>query len=94
MGTSIHTFPLDVARDYLGLENCSEILNQTRPDVIGQIHESFLAAGCDLVETNTFGANAVVLQEFDLADKVFELNRLAVQIARQACEKFSTPRQP
>ncbi len=94
MGTSIHTYPLDVHRDYLGHENCSEILVQTRPEIIREIHESFLAAGCDAVETNTFGANKIVLAEFGIPEKTFELNKLGAQIARQACAKFSTPDRP
>ncbi len=91
MGTSIHQFSLDLAKDYLGHENCGEILNFTRPDIVGQVHERFLAAGCDAVETNTFGANAVVLAEFAMADRVEEMNQAAAKIARAACEKYSTP---
>ena len=94
MGTSIHTFTLDVERDFAGLENCSEILNQTRPDVIGEIHERYLAAGCDAVETNTFGANRVVLAEFGIADQAVNLNLLAAQNARRACDKYATPSRP
>ena len=94
MGTSIHTFPLDVQRDYLGLENCSEILVQTRPDVIRQIHEAFLAVGCDAVETDTFGANKIVLGEFGIAENAFELNRRAAEIAREACQKYETAERP
>ncbi len=94
MGTSIHTYDLDLEKDYLGLENCSEILVRTRPDVIGEIHESYLRVGCDAVETDTFGANKVVLAEFGIADQAFELNKLAAQVARRACEKFETPDRP
>lgn len=93
MGTSLHTLdlPLD---DYRGLENCSEILNQTRPDAIQKIHESFLNVGCDAVETNTFGANRVVLAEFDLQDHNYQLNLAAAKIARRACQKFHNPQKP
>src|SRR5512133_4373218 len=94
MGTSIHAFNLDVQRDYGGLENCSEILCATRPDVIRQIHEGFLAAGCDAVETNTFGSNRIVLNEFGIADRVFELNKRACEIAHEACRKFAAPEKP
>ncbi len=94
MGTSIHTYDLDLNRDWLGHENCSEILTETRPDVIQEIHESFLAVGSDAVETNTFGANRIVLAEFGIADKTFDLNRRAAQIARRACAKFETPDRP
>ena len=50
MGTSIHTYDLDLKKDYLGHENCTEILIETRPDVIREIHESFLAVGCDAID--------------------------------------------
>ena len=94
MGTCIHGFALDVHKDYGGLENCSEILCATRPDVIRQIHESFLAVGCDAVETNTFGSNKIVLNEFGISERVFELNKRACEIAQEACAKFSTPEKP
>jgi 5-methyltetrahydrofolate--homocysteine methyltransferase len=94
MGTSIHTFPLTVAGDFAGLENCSEVLNRTRPDVIQAIHERFLEAGSDIVETNTFGSNQVVLSEFGIAEETFELSRLGAQIARRAVAKFSRPDRP
>jgi 5-methyltetrahydrofolate--homocysteine methyltransferase len=94
MGTSIHMYDLDLEKDWLGHENCSEILVRTRPDVVREIHESFLEAGSDAVETNTFGANRIVLAEFGIEDQAFELNRLAAQLARQACEKHQTPDRP
>ena len=94
MGTCIHECSLSVHKDYGGLENCSEILCATRPDVIGKIHESFLAVGCDAVETNTFGANKIVLSEFGIAGRAFELNKLACEIAREACRKFTTGEKP
>ena len=94
MGTSIHRYPLDMQRDWLGMENCSEILIQTRPDVIREIHESYLAAGADAVETNTLGANKIVLAEYGIAERTFELNRRAAEIARQACAKFETSDRP
>src|SRR5215468_9454552 len=78
MGTSIHKHELSVERDYCGCENCTDVLVKSRPDVIRSIHESFLAAGADCVETDTFGANKLVLAEFGLTDKTFELNKLAV----------------
>ncbi len=93
MGTAIHACNLPLS-DYLDLENCSEVLNLTRPDVIQEIHESFLAVGCDAVETNTFGAMPHVLVEFGLQDRCQEINRAAVAIARAACDKYSTPEQP
>ncbi len=93
MGTSLHALELPLA-DYRGLENCNEILNETRPDVVAEIHRGFLAAGCDAVETNTFGANCIVLAEYGLADRTYELNVRAAEIARQACAALATPEQP
>jgi 5-methyltetrahydrofolate--homocysteine methyltransferase len=93
MGTNLHALELAL-HDYHGLENCSEILNQTRPDVIEGIHRSFLEVGCDAVETNTFGANRIVLAEFGAADRTYALNVSAAQIARRACAACATPQRP
>lgn len=93
MGTSVHQLELPLS-DYDGHENCPEVLNATRPDKIGAIHRSFLAVGCDAVLTNTFGANRVVLAEFGIADRTRELNRLAGQIAREACAEYERPHRP
>ncbi len=93
MGTSLHARDLPLS-DYRDLENCSEILNETRPDVIEEIHCGFLEVGCDAVETNTFGANHVVLAEFGLAERTYELNVEAAEIARRATAKYSTPDRP
>ena len=94
MGTSIHDIDLDLDKDYLGKENCTEILVQTRPEVIQSIHESFLAVGADAVETDTFGANKLVFAEFDLVDQTYAINKAAAEVARAACEKFTTDDKP
>src|SRR5437016_5515760 len=94
MGSNLQTRPLDLQRDWLGQENISEVLNFSRPDVIQEIHEAFLAVGCDAVETNTFGANKIVLAEAEMADRVFDNNRAAAEIARRACAKFETSDRP
>ncbi len=94
MGTSIHSLDLDIERDYLGRENCPEVLLLTRPEAIQQIHESFLEAGADAVETDSFGGAAHVLAEFDLADRTRELNRLAAEVARAACERHASSDRP
>src|SRR5579862_6801847 len=91
MGSNLQNRPFDLQRDWLGQENISEVLNLTRPDVLGEIHEAFLAVGCDAVESNTFGANEIVLAEADLAPRTAEINRLAAQIARRACDRFDKP---
>lgn len=94
MGTSIYKHNLSVEKDYCGCENCTDILVKSRPDVIQSIHESFLAVGADCVETDSFGANQLVLSEFDLTEQTFELNKLAVDVARAACKKFDTEDRP
>jgi len=94
MGTSIYARDLTLERDYRGCENCPEVINDTRPEVIEDIHAEFLRVGCDAVETNTFGANKIVLAEFDLAAQTRAINKTAAQIARRAADKFSTHEQP
>jgi 5-methyltetrahydrofolate--homocysteine methyltransferase len=93
MGTQIQERDLSL-KDYWDNEGCSEILCLSRPDVIRAIHEDYLAAGADVVETNTFGATRIVLGEYGLQDRVREINLAAVQLARVACERFSTPSRP
>lgn len=80
--------------DYWGKENCSEVLVLSRPDIIRDVHAAFLQVGCDVVETNTFGATRTVLTEFDLADRVREINLAAVKLAREAAQRFSTKDKP
>ncbi len=94
MGTQIFGRNLSVEHDFCGCENCTDILVKTRPDVIQEIHESYLRAGADCVETDTFGANKLVLGEFGLTDRTRELNRLAVDVARAACRRHSTADKP
>lgn len=95
MGTMIQQADLTAA-DFGGdeLDGCNEILVLTRPDVIAGIHEAYLAAGADLIETNTFGATSVVLQEYDIPEKAREINLVAAKLAKEACDKFSTPEKP
>ncbi|MCH8823812.1 MAG: methionine synthase [Planctomycetes bacterium] len=96
MGATIQAMPLDIERDYLGHENCVDLLVKSRPELIQEIHESFLSVGADCVETNTFGANKLVFSEFD-ADVVswtYEINKNAAEIARAACARFSSNDKP
>ncbi len=74
MGTQIHNLGLDLEKDFLGKENCTEILVLTRPDAIQSIHERYLEAGSDAVETDTFGAMPHVRQEFDLQNDCRKIN--------------------
>ena len=80
--------------DYWGKENCSEILVLSRPDIIRDIHADFFRVGCDIVETNTFGGSRIVLTEFELPDKVHEINVKAAQLAREVAQQFSTKERP
>src|SRR5271166_5269300 len=80
--------------DYWGKENCSEILVLSRPDIIRDIHADFFRVGCDIVETNTFGGSRIVLTEFELPDRVHEINVKAAQLAREVAQQFSTKDRP
>ena len=80
--------------DYWGKENCSEVLVLSRPDIIRDIHAAFLAVGCDVVETNTFGGTSIVLGEFDWKDRVAEINIAAAKLAREVAAQFSTNDKP
>lgn len=93
-GTLIQARDWDVEKDFLGLENCSEILNVSLPEFVESMHTAYFEAGADCVETNTFGANKVVLAEFDIAGRTYELNRAAAEIARKTADKFATAEWP
>src|SRR5947209_6049965 len=94
MGSNLQCRTFDVQRDWMGNENASEVLNLTRPEVIQEIHEAFLAVGCDAVETNSFNGSRNDLEEANLQDRAEEVNRLAAQIARRGCDRFETPDRP
>ena len=72
----------------------NELLSLTRPEVILEIHEQYLAAGSDVIETNTFGATTIAQGDYDLAEIAYELNLESARIARVACDKYSTPERP
>ncbi|WP_170086784.1 methionine synthase [Kyrpidia spormannii] len=95
MGTMIQQQGLTAA-DFGGeaQEGCNEVLNLTRPDVITSIHEAYLEAGADIIETNTFGATRVVLAEYGLEGKAYAINRTAAELARRAADGYSTPDRP
>ena len=95
MGTAIQSFNLG-PEDFGGAEyeGCNEYLVLTRPEVIESIHRGHLAAGADIVETDTFGATAVVLAEYELAHEARRLNRVAAELARRAADAVGTPEKP
>ena len=102
MGTMIQRYKLTEA-DYRGerfkdhpkdLKGNNELLQFTRPDVITEIHEQYLAAGADLIETNTFGATSVAQEDYGLAHVAREMNVAGARLARAACDKYSTPDKP
>lgn len=102
MGTMIQRYKLGEA-DYRGerfqshhkdLKGNNELLVFTRPDVIREIHSEYLAAGADIIETNTFGATSVAQEDYDLAPLAREMNVVAAQLARECCDRYSTPDKP
>ncbi len=95
MGTMLQARDLTAA-DFGGphLEGCNENLVVTRPDVVLDIHRAYLAAGSDIIETDTFGGAPIVLAEYGLADKAYELNKRAAELAREAANEASTPAKP
>lgn len=95
MGTMLQRAQL-TAEDFGGeeYEGCNELLNMTRPDVILRIHEAYLDAGADIIETNTFGATSVVLAEYDVQNRTTAINRAAARIACAARDHFSTKEHP
>ncbi|HEX3138711.1 MAG TPA: homocysteine S-methyltransferase family protein, partial [Rhizobacter sp.] len=102
MGTMIQRYKLTEA-DFRGerfaahtkdLKGNNDLLQLTRPDVISEIHAQYLAAGADLIETNTFGATTVAQDDYALGHIARELNVAGARLARAACDKYSTPDKP
>ena len=102
MGTMIQRFKLNEAQ-YRGerfkdfhrdVKGNNELLSLTRPEVISDIHASYLAAGADMIETNTFGATTVAQADYDMASLAVEMNLASARLARAACDRFSTPDKP
>jgi 5-methyltetrahydrofolate--homocysteine methyltransferase len=95
MGTMLQRADLS-AEDFGGdeFEGCNEYLNVTAPNVIVSIHEEYLQAGADIIETNTFGATSIVLDEYGIGHKAYEINKIAAQLAKQAANQFSSSEWP
>jgi 5-methyltetrahydrofolate--homocysteine methyltransferase len=102
MGTMVQRFKLSEAqfrgerfKDFhKDIKGNNELLSLTRPDIVSDIHEGYLAAGADMVETNTFGATTVAQADYDMQDLAKEMNLQSAKLARAACDKFSTPDKP
>ncbi len=89
MGTRVQVLDLTVDKDFLGAENCTDILTKSRPDVVRDIHKSYFAAGSDAVETNSFGTSPITLGEFGLSAEAFDLSKRSAEIAHEAAEEFN-----
>jgi len=97
MGTMIQRYNLS-ENDFRGnrfashnklLKGCNDILNLTKPDVIEEIHQQYLAAGADIIETNTFNSTSISLADYDLQNYVYEINYNAARLARKVADKYS-----
>ncbi|HIK45221.1 MAG TPA: methionine synthase [Leptolyngbyaceae cyanobacterium M65_K2018_010] len=95
MGTNLQVQNL-TAEDFGGpeYEGCNEYLVVTNPKAVETVHRSFLEAGADVIETDTFGGTSIVLAEYDLADRAYELNKTAAALARRVADEYSTPEKP
>lgn len=95
MGTSLQSQNLS-SSDFGGesLAGCNEYLNISKPDAPEKVHRGFLEVGVDVIETNSFGGTSIVLAEYGLADKSYEINRRAAEIARKTADEYSTPERP
>ncbi|APE34453.1 methionine synthase [Nocardia mangyaensis] len=87
MGTMLQAADLTLD-DFRGLEGCNEILNDTRPDVLAEIHRAYFSAGADAVETNTFGCNLPNLADYDIANRIRDLSERGTRIAREVADEM------
>jgi 5-methyltetrahydrofolate--homocysteine methyltransferase len=95
MGTNLQVQNL-TAEDFGGpeYEGCNEYLVMTKPEAVEKVHRGFLEAGADVIETDTFGGTALVLAEYDLAQRAYEINKTAAELARRIANEYSTPEKP
>ena len=94
-GTSFQN--LNLTADNFGgkeLEGCNENLVLSSPKIVEKVHNSFLEAGCHVIETNTFGASSIVLDEYDIKNKAYEINKNAALIAKKAAAKYASVDKP
>ena len=93
MGTMLQAANPSLA-DFENHEGCNEVLNVSRPDIVRSVHNEYLAAGVDAIETNTFGANWSNLADYGIEDRIYELAYAGGKIAREAADAYSTPEKP
>jgi len=95
MGTNLQVQNL-TAEDFGGAEyeGCNEYLVMTKPEAVAKVHRDFLAAGADVIETDTFGGTSIVLNEYDLGHMAYELSKKATELAKSVAAEFSTPEKP
>jgi 5-methyltetrahydrofolate--homocysteine methyltransferase len=95
MGSNLQLQDLTAA-DFGGekYEGCNEYLVHTKPESVATVHRAFLAAGADVIETDTFGGTSLTLAEYDLADRAYELNKTAAELAKKVTAEFTTPEKP
>ena len=91
-GSRVQAMPLDIERDYWGQENCTEMLNLSRPDIVRELARGYYQSGSDIVQTNSFGGSPITLGEFGLGERAREINRLAAELAREAAAEFTDGR--
>jgi 5-methyltetrahydrofolate--homocysteine methyltransferase len=93
MGTSLQKIDLTID-DFGGKEGANDYLVIMRPDVIESVHDSYFAAGCDIVETNTFGGNRLKMEEYGIGELTYRLNFEGAQLARKVADRYTTPEKP
>lgn len=95
MGTNLQAQNL-TAEDFGGkeYEGCNEYLVISQPEPVAKVHRDFLAAGADVIETNTFGSSSIVLSEYNLGDRAYEISKTAAELAKSVAAEFSTPEKP
>jgi 5-methyltetrahydrofolate--homocysteine methyltransferase len=89
MGTEVQGRNLDIVQDFHNHENCTEILCESRPDLVREIHRNYLAAGADAIQSNSFGGSPITLGEFEIAEKAVALNKLSAELARETVAEFA-----
>jgi 5-methyltetrahydrofolate--homocysteine methyltransferase len=92
MGSRVQALTLEIEKDFWGKENCTEVLNLSRPELVREIHRGYYEAGSDMVLTNSFGGSPITLEEFELGSRAFEINKLSVELAREAADSFADGR--